>query len=239
MQAMAQAERAIDDEAARVIFQEAADDDVREEEEDFEELMPRMTDAQIVKKRKKVESHRRRAFRAAKEASFINVFEEFLPKLKKTVKKKEKKGRKARKPADEEPAKPAGDEEDEQTMVDVEGQPPLIETPRFWFTCYAPRGGVRCGDVQLSFQLVRREEVKKDETMLAGKGRSEPQALEAPARASGFFWWMNNPLIAGYVMLWRNYKYYFLVAFCIVLSAVYVFLFISGGVGVKSQQFFK
>eukprot|EP00760_Papus_ankaliazontas_P002929 PhM_4_TR11334/c0_g1_i1/m.103946 len=116
----------------------------------------------------------------------------------------------------------------------------VYESPRYWFACTAPNGGNRVGDVQVSFQLVRASD---DGTLLdpkqeAGKGRSEPNKMPEPNRPDSSFFWLSSPFKSAVHILWKNYKWWIIAVVCLIISAVFVYVFLQTGVQLKAEKFF-
>jgi hypothetical protein len=119
----------------------------------------------------------------------------------------------------------------ENASEDVDAR--IIETPKYWVACKAPKGNTRVGDVQVSFTLVKTAEIQRDSSLAAVKGRSvEADRPEQPD-------FLKDPTRAAYLLLWRQYKYYLLTATCLVLSLVYILLLTKRGLDRGVDVFFE
>merc|ERR1711991_35894 len=126
-------------------------------------------------------------------------------------------------------APPPEEEGEEKAKAD----PRVVETPKFWIACTGPAGGNRVGDVQVSFALVKVNEIKRDQNLAAAKGRSTD--VDRPEQPS----FTKNPTKAAYMILWRQYRLYIITAVCILLSAVYLLLLTKKGLDAGVESFFQ
>jgi hypothetical protein len=162
-----------------------------------------------------LEKLRRKFVRDAEHESRINIFTAFMPK-------RQKKG-----------------SEKDLTCCALEMEAPRVsETPKYWFACRAPDGGYRSGDVQISFQLVRRDELEKDDKLAAGKGRSDPNKLPEPHRPADSFFWLSSPMKSAYYILWKHYKWYIITVILLIILVVYLFIFTKQGAEIRANSFF-
>jgi hypothetical protein len=182
---------------------------------------------------------KRRLERQIKKSLKVNVFKEFLPQRR----KKSQRLADDKEHAEEVQKKLLAAREDVPDVAskpdDNKQIPAVAETPRQWFICRSPSGGVRIGDVQLSFQLVRMDAMAADEKLAAGKGRSDPQAMPEPDRPDSSFFWLSSPWKAAVHIFWKNYKYWIITIICIALAAVFVYLFAAEGIQQKARNIFQ
>ena len=116
--------------------------------------------------------------------------------------------------------------------------PAVTEVPRQWFICRSPNGGCRIGDVQLSFELVRLDALEKNEKLIVGKGRSDPQAMPEPDRPDTSFFWLSSPWKSAVHIFWKNYKWWIITILCILLACILAYDFMDAGVSQKAINIF-
>ena len=126
-----------------------------------------------------------------------------------------------------------------EALLAKDEYPVMTETPKFWFACRGPNGGGRVGDVQVSFQLVRKKAIEANKALEVGTGRSAPHALPEPSRPDSSFFWLSSPWKSAVHILWKNYKWYILTLLCIAVSALLLYVFVSEGTRVKARNFFE
>ncbi|KAL3864890.1 hypothetical protein ACJMK2_006537 [Sinanodonta woodiana] len=82
------------------------------------------------------------------------------------------------------------------------------------------------GKVDMELELLTADEA---EQRPAGKGQDEPNInprLEKPNRPETSFLWFTSPFKTLRYIIWRNYKWYFIIALLILLLLLLIFLFI-------------
>lgn len=147
----------------------------------------------------------------------VNVFESFLPK-KTAIKPKKKK-----------------DAPSDATTVDVVSTQDVFETERVWIPCRTTDGGNRCGDILVSFQLVRATTLKENESLKAGPGRSEPNPMPDAGRPGNPMELFSSPFMTAYNKYWKRYWYYIVT---ILLFVIFTAIFVTDGMHSVARRTF-
>ncbi|KPP67586.1 fer-1-like protein 6-like [Scleropages formosus] len=95
------------------------------------------------------------------------------------------------------------------------------------------KGGELTGKVEAEFHLVTSEEAEKNPV---GRARKEPEPLEKPNRPDTSFSWFMNPFKCFFHLVWRNYKKYIIIAFLLLVTALFIALLLYTLPGAISQR---
>ncbi|XP_066543887.1 fer-1-like protein 6 [Amia ocellicauda] len=83
------------------------------------------------------------------------------------------------------------------------------------------KSGELTGKVEAEFHLVTAEEAEK---YPVGRARKEPEPLEKPNRPDTSFSWFMNPFKCFFHLIWKNYKKYIIIAFVLLITALFIAL---------------
>uniref|UniRef100_A0A3B3RE10 Fer-1 like family member 6 n=1 Tax=Paramormyrops kingsleyae TaxID=1676925 RepID=A0A3B3RE10_9TELE len=95
------------------------------------------------------------------------------------------------------------------------------------------KAGELTGKVEAEFHLVTSEEAVK---YPVGRARKEPEPLEKPNRPDTSFSWFMNPFKCFFHLVWKNYKKYIIIAFVLLISALFIALLFYTLPGAISQK---
>ncbi|KAK1143924.1 hypothetical protein AOXY_G36607 [Acipenser oxyrinchus oxyrinchus] len=95
------------------------------------------------------------------------------------------------------------------------------------------KSGELTGKVEAEFHLLSAEEAQKSP---AGKARKEPEPLEKPNRPDTSFSWFVNPFKCFFHLIWRNYKKYIIIAFVLLILALFILLLLYTLPGAVSNR---
>ncbi|KAL4635807.1 fer-1-like protein 6 [Arapaima gigas] len=95
------------------------------------------------------------------------------------------------------------------------------------------KAGELTGKVEAEFHLVTSEEAEKNPV---GRARKEPEPLEKPNRPDTSFSWFMNPFKCFFHLIWKNYKKYIIVAFVLLVTALFIALLLYTLPGAISQK---
>ena len=80
--------------------------------------------------------------------------------------------------------------------------------------------------------------IEKNDKLVVGKGRSDPQAMPEPDRPDTSFFWLSSPWKSAVHIFWKNYKYWIVTIFCIALACLLAYDFMDAGVSAKAMGIF-